>query len=85
MKKSISIQIEAEQLNAIQFYVAKRDSALETELEEFVQKLYEKYVPRETREYIERANEKPEGSQRPRPRRVSSALTGGAITEEGNV
>lgn len=85
MKKSVSVQIDAEKLNAIQFYAAKRDSSLEAELEDFVQKLYEKHVPRETREYIERTTSKLEGKPRPRPSRVSSALVGNSTTEEGEV
>ena len=50
---TVSIQIEQEKLRAIQFYAGKKDSSLESELEEFTEKLYEKYVPAQTREYIE--------------------------------
>lgn len=52
-KVTISIQVDAEKLRAIQFYVGKKDSTLESELEDCITKIYEKYVPAQTREYIE--------------------------------
>lgn len=50
---TITITAEQEKLAAIRFYAGKKDSSLEAELEEFIDKLYEKYVPAQTREYIE--------------------------------
>lgn len=52
-KVTISIQVDAEKLRAIQFYVGKKDSTLESELEDCIAKIYEKFVPAQTREYIE--------------------------------
>ena len=52
-KVTISIQVDAEKLRAIQFYVGKKDSTLESELDDCITKIYEKYVPAQTREYIE--------------------------------
>ena len=40
-------------MRAIQFYAGRKDSSLEAELEDCVKKSYEKYVPAQTREYIE--------------------------------
>ena len=76
-KATISIQLEQEKLRAIQFYAGKKESTLESELEEFTEKLYEKYVPTQTREYIESlAAEEPRSRPRPsserRERSVSS-------------
>lgn len=66
---AITIQVEQEKLNAIRFYAGKKDSCIEAELEEFIDKLYEKYVPAQTREYIEsmaaRAPEKPKRPAKP--------------------
>lgn len=54
MKKvNLTIAVEQEKLTAIRFYAGKKDASIEAELEEFVGKLYEKYVPAQTREYIE--------------------------------
>lgn len=66
---TISISVEQEKLSAIRFYAGKKDANLERELEEFIDKLYEKYVPVQTREYIESmaaaAPEKPKRPARP--------------------
>ena len=50
---TVSVQVDAEKLRAIQFYAGRKDSSLEAELEDCVKKVYEKYVPLQTREYIE--------------------------------
>ena len=52
-KTTLSISVEQEKLNAIRFYAEKKDTNIEDELEEFLVRLYEKYVPATTREYIE--------------------------------
>ena len=50
---TVSVQVDAEKLRAIQFYAGRKDSTVEAELEGCIEKLYEKYVPGPTREYIE--------------------------------
>ena len=69
-KVTISLQVDAEKLRAIQFYVGKKDSTLESELEDCITKIYEKFVPAQTREYIEcmSAPERPPRSSRSVPR-----------------
>ena len=52
-KITVSVQVEAEKLRAIQFYVGRKNSTVEAELEDCVNKIYEKYVPAQTWEYIE--------------------------------
>ena len=52
-KANITVSFEQEKLKALQFYAGKKDASLEAELDEYLQKLYEKYVPAQTREYIE--------------------------------
>lgn len=54
MKKDIvRISIDAEKLRAVKQYMEKKESNLEDELAEQVQKLYERYVPANVREYID--------------------------------
>lgn len=54
MKKvNLSISVEQDKLNATRFYAGKKEASIEDELAEFFAKLYEKYVPAATREYIE--------------------------------
>ena len=82
MKKATdTVSFEQEKLKAVQFYVGKNGTSLELELDAFMEKLYRKYVPSQTREYIESMAESEE-SPRPRPNRTAkiSALD---VNKEG--
>ena len=80
-KTSISIDMEAEKLRALRFYTEKKETTLE--MEDFLAKLYEKYVPAQTREYIE-SMEEPAEPPRPRIKRQPRAPvdTPTAVSEE---
>lgn len=52
-KATITISFEQEKLKAVQFYMGKNAVSLEAELDDFMARLYKKYVPSQTREYIE--------------------------------
>ena len=71
---TVSVQVDAEKLRAIQFYAGRKDSSLEAELEDCVKRSSEKYVPLQTREYIESMA----GAERSRsrPSRVASGSEG---------
>lgn len=58
-KTNLTISFECEKLEALKFYIAKKDVTLQDELQDTVTKLYEKHVPQSTREYIERTIDKP--------------------------
>jgi len=66
---TLQIKFDEEKLNAIKQYMGKNDAALDNELEDVIQKLYEKHVPAPVREYIEsrdsRVQEKPKKPFRP--------------------
>jgi hypothetical protein len=54
MKKStLTIAFEQEKLDALCYFTAQRGTELQDELDAFLMKLYEKYVPEPTRKYIE--------------------------------
>jgi len=73
-KTAIQISYDAEKLGAIRQYMGKKDTELQTELEDFMQKLYEKHVPAPVREYIEsRDSDEPEAPRRPSRPAASSA------------
>lgn len=78
---TITAAFEMEKLRAVQFYLSKSGTTLEAELDAFLEKLYKKYVPAQTREYIESRAE-PEISARPRPNRVAKS-TGPDVDKEG--
>ena len=72
MKKvTVTAACEQEKLRAIQFYLAKGNTSLEAELDQFMPRLYKKIVPAQTREYIdsiEEAEERPRAKpERPAP------------------
>ena len=52
-KTNLTISFETEKLDALNFYISKKDIELQGELADTLQKLYEKTVPKETREYLE--------------------------------
>lgn len=56
-KESITLQFEAEKLRAVKRYMEKKDAAITQELEDQLQRLYEKFVPANVREYIDESAE----------------------------
>lgn len=50
---TMTISFNTEKLDALTFHMGKRDVNLQAELNDTVQRLYEKYVPQATREYID--------------------------------
>lgn len=75
---TLTITFNTEKLDALTFHMGKRDSSLQKELDETMQRLYEKYVPQATREYIDdkvtrdAARERPRRPARPAPRNAES-------------
>lgn len=53
---NITVSFEDEKLTALRRYMGKKDSEPEAELRDTLQKLYEKFVPVQVREYIEEAD-----------------------------
>lgn len=52
-KDNITISLESEKLRAIKKYMEKKEADLDQEMVDQLQKLYEKYVPANVREYID--------------------------------
>ena len=60
MKQAVvTIKYEEEKLNAIKQYMGKKDADFESELNEVLGKMYEKYVPQAVREYIDSRGDVP--------------------------
>lgn len=68
-KTSMQISFDSEKLGALRQYMFKKEVTIEPELEEVIQKLYEKHVPALVREYIEsrpeEAGDKPKKQIKP--------------------
>nr|WP_312216272.1 DUF6103 family protein [Clostridioides sp.] len=65
-KDTISVSLEAEKLRAIKKYMEKKEIDVQDELAEQLQKLYEKHVPVNVREYIDEKNEEESRAKTPR-------------------
>ena len=50
---TLTVAFNAEKLDALVFHMGKKEADLQEELNDTVQRLYEKYVPQATREYID--------------------------------
>lgn len=50
---TLTISFNTEKLEALTFHMSKKEVDLQAELGDTIQKLYEKYVPQATREYID--------------------------------
>lgn len=80
MKKAIvSVKYNEEKLNAIRQYMVKKEVDFENELNEMLNRLYEKYVPQTVREYIDSKGDVP-----PEIKKVINAQTKkGTISDGG--
>ena len=83
-KATVTISFDQEKLKAIQFYAGKSGSSLKSDLDEFMEKLYKRYVPSQTREYIESIAE-PEEQPRPRPARSPRSAAPDTFDEKKGV
>lgn len=81
-KATLTITFEKEKLDALTYYMEKKDVKLQAELSDSIQKLYEKYVPQPTREYIE---DKLQCENMPsKPKKMEIAKTNASQTVNGN-
>ena len=53
MKKSVSIQVDADKLSALEMYLEQKNLNLNGELSKCIDGLYQKYVPKNIRDFIE--------------------------------
>ena len=65
-KDTITISLEAEKLRAITKYMEKKEADLQAEMVDQLQKLYEKYVPANVREYIDEREEEEISPEKPK-------------------
>lgn len=78
-KATVNLSYDAEKLNAVRRYMAKKEQTPEAELGEFLQKLYEKFVPSNVREYIEDRDDDQEEAPPRRPIRPGSDMGAGQV------
>ena len=68
-KIDLTVSIEDVRLDALQFFLASKENTTpQEELEKMLVEMYEKYVPAETRQYLD-SKLKPAAAPKSRPRR----------------
>ncbi|OLN31355.1 DUF6103 family protein [Desulfosporosinus metallidurans] len=80
-KATLQISFDSEKLGALKQYMAKKEASIETELDEVMQKLYEKNVPAAVREYIE-SREADDQTKSARPSRPAEEQKNAAEDEQ---
>ena len=85
---TLTVTFEGEKLDALTYHMGKKEADLQAELNETMQKLYEKHVPQATREYIEdklvreaAAKDKPKRPTKPAGRSTGAAPQNGGSHE----
>lgn len=82
---TLTVSFNTEKLDALTFHMGKRDADLQSELNDTIQKLYEKFVPQATREYIDDRVAREAARERPRRPARSAAPSGEPTGENGAV
>ncbi len=80
-KTNLQVSFDADKLNALRFYMAKKELNVEDELQAHLDRLYEKMVPVQVREYVESQS----GSEDPKQEaKVEADAVKQEIKAEGN-
>ncbi len=58
-KANLQVSFDADKLNALRFYMQKKEMNVEDELQDHISKFYQKVVPAQVREYVESQSETP--------------------------
>lgn len=71
-KINLTVSIEDIRLDALQFFLASKENTTpQEELEKMLVEMYEKYVPAETRQYLD-SKLRPAAASKSRPRRPAA-------------
>lgn len=81
---TLTLSFNTEKLDALTFHMSKKEADLQCELNETIQKLYEKFVPQATREYIDdKVARDAEAKERPRRPARSAPRPADTYPQEG--
>ena len=75
---TLTLTVNTERLDALTYHMGKKEADLKAELNDYLQKMYEKYVPQATREYLDDkiARESAEKPVRPKRRSEAESVSG---------
>lgn len=83
--ETLTVTFNAEKLDALVFHMGKKEADLQEELNDTVQRLYEKYVPQATREYIDDKVARERGGRETSRRPVRSSASRARALRGGNI
>ena len=66
---TLTMSFNTQRLDALTYHMGKKEADLQEELKDYLQKLYEKYVPQATREYLDDRIAREENTRPSRPNR----------------
>ena len=66
---TLTLTFNAERLDALTYHMGKKEADLKEELSDYLQKMYEKYMPQATREYLDDKIARDGETKTARPRR----------------
>ena len=70
---TLTMSFNTERLDALTYHMGKKEADLQAELKDYLQKLYEQYVPQATREYLDDRIAREENARPSRPNRQRNA------------
>ena len=83
-KATLQVTFQKEKLEALRFYMNEKDLTVEGELQKHIGSIYEKYVPKATRRYLERNdNEQENQTETTAPISESSSVTPRTTSNRG--
>ena len=72
---TLTMSFSTERLDALTYHMGKKEADLQEEMKDYLQKLYEKYVPQATREYLDDRIAREENARPQRPPRQRNAVS----------
>ena len=78
---TLTMTFNTEKLDALTFHMGKKDADLQAELNDTIQKLYEKYVPQAVREYIESRGDVPSAIKKANRQQGKNSVASGSAAE----
>ena len=78
---TLTLTFNTERLDALTYHMGKKEADLKEELSDYLQKMYEKYVPQAVREYIESRGDVPPAIKKANRQQGKNSVASGSAAE----
>ena len=78
---TLTLTFNTERLDALTYHMGKKEADLKEELGDYLQKMYEKYVPQAVREYIESRGDVPPAIKKANRQQGKNSVASGSAAE----